>query len=153
MDRIGREIERELDRFTPDRTMQALVTAWPEAVGAQVARHAWPARLGRDGTLSVSTSSSAWAFELTQLAGVVRERLGEILGEGAPRRIAFAPGRLPAPAAREEPRPEAQPRVPSPSEAAEGLRIAAPIGDEELRSTVARAAAASLAQAADDRAV
>ena len=32
---------------------------------AAIAANAWPARIARDGTLHVATSSSAWAFELT----------------------------------------------------------------------------------------
>jgi predicted nucleic acid-binding Zn ribbon protein len=40
--------------------------------------------LARDGSLHVTTSSSAWAFELTQLAASILERLQERLGESAP---------------------------------------------------------------------
>src|SRR3712207_8602350 len=35
------------------------------------------ARVARDGTVHVHTSSSAWAFELTQLEGRVREALAD----------------------------------------------------------------------------
>ena len=45
-----------------------------------VAANAWPARIARDGTLHVNTSSSAWAFELGQLAPTILERLSEKLG-------------------------------------------------------------------------
>ncbi|HWH05605.1 MAG TPA: DUF721 domain-containing protein, partial [Gaiellaceae bacterium] len=64
MERIGRDVSRELGRFGPAAGMAEIVEAWPDAVGEAIARHAWPARIGRDGTLVETTSSSAWAFEL-----------------------------------------------------------------------------------------
>ena len=72
---------RELARFGPAEGMTEIVRAWPGAVGDQIARNAWPARLARDGTLHVATSSSAWAFELAQLEPKLLERLREALGE------------------------------------------------------------------------
>ncbi|MFN2472074.1 MAG: DUF721 domain-containing protein [Gaiellaceae bacterium] len=131
--------------------MAALVTAWPPAVGDAIARNAWPARLARDGTLNVATSSSAWAFELTQLEGDVRRRLRAALGNGAPVRLRFAPGPLPETSLEEpEEGAAAAPPVDAASRA-EGERLAAAIGDEKLRKVVARAAAASLARAFSDR--
>ena len=110
-------------------------------MGEQIARNAWPARLARDGTLHVNTSSSAWAFELAQLEPTVREQLGEL----APPKLRFAPGPLPEPltvtrdeAATTRPRPTSKERH-------EAVRLARPIEDEKLRNLVARAAAASLA--------
>ena len=64
IERIGNEVERELGRFGPAAGMAELLRAWPDAVGEEIARNAWPARIARDGTLHVATSSSAWAFEL-----------------------------------------------------------------------------------------
>ena len=66
---IGEEVRRELGRFGPGGAMAEIVAAWPVAVAAAIAANAWPARIARDGTLHVATSSSAWAFELTHLAG------------------------------------------------------------------------------------
>ena len=153
MEPIGREVDRELARFGPAAGMRQIVGAWAAAVGETVARNAWPARLARDGALHVSTSSSAWAFELTQLAPTVLERLREALGEEAPAALRFAPGRLPeagpAPAgAAETARPE-----PTEQELAAAEELAAGIADEDLRSLVARAAAASLSRAAVSRPV
>lgn len=96
---IGRDVEDELRRLGPGGAIADAVAAWPEAVGPGIAANAWPARIGRDGTLHVTTSSSAWAFELTHLAEDVRGRLAEQLGETAPARLRFAPGRLPEPGA------------------------------------------------------
>jgi hypothetical protein len=145
MEPLGNDVRRELSRFGPALGMAELVAAWPEAVGPGIARNAWPARISRDGTLHVSTSASAWAFELTQLEGTIRAKLAERLEGPPPRALRFAPGPLPEPG--ELTAPTSKRTVPSPSAAdrAAGERIAAPIGDETLREAVARAAAASLA--------
>jgi hypothetical protein len=149
--KIGEDVHRELRRHGPAAGMSELVGAWPEAVGAAVARHAWPARLARDGTLHVNTSSSAWAFELGHLEHEIMPRLRRLVGDLAPPRLRFAPGRLP-----EDPEDEAQgqrerPPEPSPEARSEAERLAASIEDEDLRKLVAKAAAASLARNADDR--
>jgi len=92
---IEDEVRRELARFGPAAGLGDIVAAWPECVGGGIAANAWPARLARDGSLHVSTSSSAWAFELTQLGSSVLERLQERLGDAAPASLRFAPGPLP----------------------------------------------------------
>ncbi len=142
---IGDGIRRELARFGPAGSMPEVVAAWPPAVGEAIAANAWPARLARDGTLHVATSSSTWAFELSQLEATVLERLREPLGALAPRAVRFAVGRLPAPGS-ESVKRDAQP-VPEVGreERRLGEEIAAPIEDPALRELVARAAAASLA--------
>jgi hypothetical protein len=124
-----------------------LAEAWPAAVGEQIARNAWPARIARDGTLHVHTSSSTWAFELEQLATDIRARLGKL----APPRLRFAPGPLPE---ADTPKSDRTPHdVPAPSadELAAASKLAAEIGDEKLRKLVARAAAASLAKTRSGR--
>ena len=62
MERITSAVKQELSRFGAQGGMPELVEAWPEVVGQMVAANAWPARIARDGTLHVNTSSSAWAF-------------------------------------------------------------------------------------------
>jgi hypothetical protein len=136
-----------LSRFGPQAEIGALAKAWPNAVGEQIARNAWPARIGRDGTLHVHTSSSTWAFELEQLSADIRTRLGKL----APLRLRFAPGPLPEP---DTPSPdEAAHNVPTSSseERDRAAELAAKIDDEKLRKLVARAAAASLAKARSGR--
>ena len=96
-ERIGSEVQRELSRFGPAEGMTEIVRAWPEAVGEQIARNAWPARLSRDRKLHVATSSSAWAFELAQLEPTLLERLSEPLGDHVPKGLRFAPGKIPEP--------------------------------------------------------
>jgi hypothetical protein len=151
IDRIGEEVRRELARFAPGAGMAEIVAAWPGAVGETIARHAWPARLGRDGTLYVATDSSVWAFELGQLAPTVLDRLRSALSEGAPTTLRFAPGRLPEPPRPAEAVPTTSPVRVGERERALAGRLAAGIDDEELRRLVARAAAASLARAQSGR--
>ena len=144
---IGADVNRELGRFGPAAGMAEVVAAWPGAVGEQIARNAWPARISRDGMLHIATSSSAWAFELTQLESEIRKRLGDAVGEAAPVRLRFAVGHSAEMGS--DPAPKEKRTVLKVGEAlsAEGERIAAPIEDPALREVVARAAAASLASA------
>ena len=152
MDRLGDDVARELRRFGPQGAMADVVAAWPDAVGDAIARNAWPARVTRDGTLHVSTSSSAWAFELAHLAPDLLDRLRPVLGESAPKALRFSPGPLPEPPTQEGGRPApASRRDPTREERALAAAISAEIEDEELRDLVARAAAASLAGRRSDR--
>jgi hypothetical protein len=147
LDRLADSVRSELSRFGPQAEIGRLAEAWPSAVGEQIARSAWPARIARDGTLHVNTSSSSWAFELAQLESHVRLRLGDL----APPRIRFAPGPLPEALTSQESEPSARRPQPGPEERRRAATLAAPIEDENLRKLVARAAAASLVRARDDR--
>ena len=151
--RLGTAFREELVRLGPAGAVAPIVDAWPHAVGEAIASNAWPARLARDRTLHVATSSSAWAFELAQLEPDLLERLRKELSGDTPMRLRFAPGPLPdrstsvpAVAAVEAPAPGRQ-------ELAAAAELAAPISDAGLRGLVARAAAASLARARNRRAV
>jgi hypothetical protein len=152
-ERIGQDVRRELDRFGPAGAIADVVNVWPAAVGDSISRNAWPARIARDGTLHVSTSSSAWAFELGLLEADLRERLLERLGDRAPTQLRFTPGPLPEPTG---PAPgDAERRAPNVTDqhVQAGEEVAAAIADENLRKLVAKAAAASLAKPPDDRSV
>ena len=144
---LGEELRRELGRLGPAGAIGEVVEAWPEAVGPAIASNAWPARIGRDGTLHVATSSSAWAFELTHLAATVQGRLADRLATAAPTALRFAPGRLPEPGSEGAETSARTVPTPSPAARAAGEEIAAEIEDPALREAVARAAAASLAAA------
>ena len=146
-DRIGDDVQRELARFGPAEGMSEIVRAWPEAVGDQIARNAWPARLARDRTLHVATSSSAWAFELAQLEPKLLDRLEEALGEVAPAGLRFAPGKLPERSSEEADSRPRRGREPTAEERELAAALASGIEDENLRKVVAKAALASLARA------
>jgi predicted nucleic acid-binding Zn ribbon protein len=144
-DRIGDQVRRELARFGPVAGMTEIVRAWPAVVGEQIARNAWPARLARDGKLHVSTSSSAWAFELAQLEPKLLERLAEVLGDVTPAGLRFAPGKLPEPPFEGGQTSRKAIQRPSREDLEKGAALAAEIEDESLRKLVAKAAAESLA--------
>ena len=151
MKRIGADVARELGRFGPEAAIGAVVEAWPAAVGDGIARNAWPARIARDGTLHVHASSSVWAFELGQLEPTLRERLRERLGDDAPPRLRFAVGPVPEPAAAQPDQADRAAVEIRPEHRAEAAWLVAGIANDELREAVVRAAAASLARAADGR--
>ena len=120
--------------------MPELLERWPAAVGAAIARNAWPARIARDGTVHVHTADSIWAFELGQQAREIAERLD------VPR-LRFAPGPLPE-ADAEAARPALEPTAED-DERARALATA--ISDEMLRESVQKAVRLSLARGRRDR--
>jgi len=121
------------------------VTAWPDAVGVEIARSAWPARFQRDGTLVVHTRDSVWAFELTQRAGEIAKRLDGVAA------MKFVPGPLPEPVVEFAQATPQGSRPASPEQVERAASWAAEIDDDELRKLVQKAAEASLANAPDDR--
>jgi hypothetical protein len=154
MERIGKDVERQLSRGGSRDVLPlaAVTAAWRAAVGETVARNAWPARIGRDGTLHVTTTSATWAFELDRLSDEIRDGLGAALGEDVPPKLRFAVGPVPEPDAPEvPPEPQAKAASATPEVAAEAAAAAAAIEDPELRELAARAARASLGRAPSDR--
>ena len=144
MEPVGDQIRAELSRVGADSGAAGdAVTAWPLAVGDEIARNAWPARTP-DGTLVVHVRDAIWGFELTQRAGEISDRL-----PGRPR-LRFTPGPLPETTAE----PPAPPRVePSPEQAREAAELTAGIVDPNLRESVAKAIKVALARAPHDRPV
>jgi hypothetical protein len=144
IDKIGEQIRAELSRVGADSGAGDAVTAWPAAVGDEIARNAWPARTQPDGTLVVHVRDAIWGFELTQRATEISQRL-----PGRPR-LRFTPGPLP------ETTPEPPPAPPvgaSPEQAREAAAITAEIVDPDLRESVAKVIKAALARAPNDRPV
>jgi hypothetical protein len=151
MEPIGPDVDRELRRHGAETATAEISAAWPRAVGEGIAGHAWPARLGRDGTLHVATESATWAFELTHLAPQLLTRLrGELPGR-APAALRFAVGPVPEPPGRAEAGAYRSPVEPTAEQAAEAASLVAGIADVDLRELVRRTAAASLARATSDR--
>jgi hypothetical protein len=153
MERLDGSLRRALRvAGVPDAGALAAVTrAWPAAVGPGIARAAWPQRIGRDGTLHVTTVSSTWAFELGRMEEDVRAKLHASIGEETPPAIRFAPGPVPAPGPPESSPPTPSP--PTPDEESHAASLTSAIDDPTLRDAVRRAAAASLAAARDGRVV
>jgi hypothetical protein len=144
MEPLGGEIRRELSRFGPQAGMAELLARWPAAVGPQIARFAWPARIARDGTVHVHTADAIWAFELGHRAAEIAARLGVD-------RLRFAPGPLPEPSEEPEHARRREAVEATPAEADAAAEIAATVEDEELRVRIARAIASGLARARSDR--
>jgi len=145
MEPLGDQIRAELSRVGADSGAAGdAVTAWPAAVGDEIARNAWPARTQPDGTLVVHVRDAIWGFELTQRASEISGRL-----PGRPR-LRFTPGPLP------ETTPEALPELParaSAEQVREADALTAGIVDPDLRESVAKAIKAALARAPHDRPV
>jgi hypothetical protein len=144
--RLADQVAGELSRFGVSARMVRIVEAWPETVGPTIARNAWPARIARDGTLHVATSSSAWAFELGQLHDDVLRRVRAATGAGAPSKLRFAVGKLPELGVDDDREALANVTDPTPEAVARGVELAAGIEDDELRNLVAKAAAQSLSR-------
>ena len=144
MEPLGDEIRAELRRVGADSGAGGAATAWPGAVGEEIARNAWPARTQPDGTLVVHVRDSVWGFELTQRAAEISARL-----PGRPR-LRFVPGPLPDEARDASP----QPALAATSEQVrEAQSLAAAIEDPKLRESVAKVIKAALARASNDRSV
>jgi hypothetical protein len=153
VERLGDEVRRSLrGAGVPDAGLLAEITrAWPAAVGPGIAAAAWPARMGRDGTLHVATTSSVWAFELASLESeIVRKLSATLPGRELPR-LRFAVGRVPAPPAPPPSSPPLTAPPASPEAARAAEELARDVGDERLRELVRRAAAASLSREPPDR--
>ena len=153
MERLEREIREELTRFGPPGGMPEVLAAWPESVGEMIAANAWPARIARDGTLHVNTSSAAWAFELSQLAPTILDRLSALLGESAPKAIRFTAGHVPEPALASSAEPNRAAVEPTAEALQRAAELTAEIADDELRDSVARAASLSLSTRRSDSSV
>ena len=144
MEPLSDEIRAEMHRMGADSGAGNAGTAWLAAVGAEIARNAWPARTQADGTLVVHVRDAIWGFELTQRAGEISDRLA-----GRPR-LRFVPGELPDPAP--DPAPPS-PAEATPEQAREAATLAAAIEDRNLRESVAKVIKAALVRASDDRSV
>ena len=120
------------------------MAAWPDAVGPQIARNAWPARFQRDGVLVVHTRDAIWAFELTQRAAEIRKRL-DVTG------LKFVPGPLPETTVDPRAAPPAPPPAASPEHRSRAADMAAGIEDDDLRTIVTKTIENALARAPNDR--
>ena len=144
MEPLGDAIRAEMHRMGADSGAGNAGTAWLAAVGAEIARNAWPARTQTDGTLVVHVRDAIWGFELTQRAGEISDRL-----PGQPR-LRFVPGELPDPAPDPAPPPRAEA---TPEQVREAAALAAAIEDRNLRESVVKVIKAALVRASDDRSV
>jgi hypothetical protein len=94
-ERLQALIEGELGLFGSQPPVPlALVKAWDEAVGEQVARRSRPSRL-KGATLHVKVASSAWMHELQLLAPVILAKLAERPALARVKELRFELGPIP----------------------------------------------------------
>ena len=74
-------LDRIRDELAPQTLLASVQRAWPEAVGAMIAREATPTS-ERGGTLTISCSASVWAQELDLMGPTIVERLNGLLRGG-----------------------------------------------------------------------
>jgi predicted nucleic acid-binding Zn ribbon protein len=77
-----------LDRAAPKTPLAALQAAWVETVGEQIAAVSTPVS-ERSGEVLVTCTDSVWAQELDLMQEQLLQRLGDRLGEQAPRSLRF----------------------------------------------------------------
>ena len=78
---IGEAMEQLIARAQPASGLGAVQRVWAEAVGERVALEATPTA-EREGVLTVSCRSAAWASDLDLLGPELIGQLNERLGEG-----------------------------------------------------------------------
>ena len=145
MEPVGEGIREELRRLGADSSAGVDQNdAWLAAVGPEIARNAWPARMQADGTLVVHVRDAIWGFELSQQAPEIAARL-----PGRPR-LRFVPGPLPEEAPE---KPPVAPPEPTPEEVREVEEMTASIDDRDLRESVAKVIKAALVRPPHDRSI
>jgi hypothetical protein len=93
----------------------------------------------------VHARDAIWAFELTQRAAEIQERLEGVAA------LKFVPGPLPEAVAEPPPATPQGPPPPSLEQSEQAAKWASEIEDEDLRKIVTKAVAMSLAKAPNDR--
>jgi predicted nucleic acid-binding Zn ribbon protein len=86
--RAANALRAALDRASPKTPLAALQAAWTETVGEQIAAVSRPVS-ERGGEVLVSCTDSVWAQELDLMQDQLLQRLGDRLGDRAPRSLRF----------------------------------------------------------------
>ncbi len=146
-ERLGDSVRAELETLgVADRTLP-VTRNWADAVGPEVARNAWPARMRGDGTLVVHARSSVWAFELNQLAEQIRPRLTP-----TPVGLRFIVGKVPEPVGPEPAEPVQKPSSqPDPAAVEAAAELAGGVSSQDVREALQRAVTLGLSRRRDDR--
>jgi hypothetical protein len=130
----------------PEHTLALLRSAWPVAVGSDLARRTQLVALD-DGILRVKVSDARWQRTLLRMRAEILVRLRGVAAGAAPRGLGFVVGAL---ATAPEPPPAGPPDVlpdvpPAPAPRAV-VEAAAAIADPEVRARFISAAARYLAR-------
>jgi hypothetical protein len=127
---------------TPERTLALLRALWPAAVGDEVARKTEVIGL-QAGMLRIRVPDATWRRALFRMRRQILERLREVAGSVAPRRLGIDEGFV-------QPRPPAGPRtrvVRADPPPAEVVAAADAIADPDLRAAFLETAARYLTRA------
>lgn len=97
MNDAPRRLDSVLQEYLKDSPLaegleqQSALTAWPEIVGPEIARHS-RAESVQDGILRVRVESSVWAQELSLLERRILGEFDRRLGKGSVREVRFHSG-------------------------------------------------------------
>jgi hypothetical protein len=126
----------------PEHTLALLRSAWPVAVGPDLARRTELVALDA-GVLRVKVSDARWQRTLLRMRADILSRLRRDAAGAAPRGLGFVVGPL---ATAPEPPPAVPPVVPSAPAPRAVVEAAAAIPDPEVRASFVTAAARYLAR-------
>jgi predicted nucleic acid-binding Zn ribbon protein len=142
---LGELIDDVLRRHNLDRRAraQSAVTLWPEIVGADIARNAWPISVAQ-GTLLVGAANHAWAQTLHLMKQTLLEALGARIGADtlSDIQVRVTPRPRTAPATREQASAPERAQLPRLTREDQQRihQLTDTIADAELRRKVRRAA-------------
>lgn len=132
----------------------AIITNWPDIVGAEMARHTQPEKIvfSRDGvsggTVHLRCDSGSLATELQHLEPQILDRINTFFGYNAVVRLKLVQGPLPRPKSAP---PLKKPSPLSPEEAAALAGQVAAVDDPELREALERLGQSVLGKHHNDR--
>jgi hypothetical protein len=131
----------------PEHKLALLRTAWPVAVGPELARRTEVAALDR-GVLRIKVPDLRWQRTLLRMRADILSRLRSVAGGAAPWGLGFVVGKVAVPP-EPAPVPKATPPAAAPSSVVEA---AAAIPDPEVRTRFLAVAARYLARFGPDQA-
>ncbi len=77
--RLGSAFERLIAEQAPATLLAEVQTSWPSVCGPQIAARAEPVA-ERDGRVTISCESGAWAQELELMGDLLKERIDAAVG-------------------------------------------------------------------------
>jgi len=126
----------------PEHTLALLRSAWPVAVGPELARRTEVVALDH-GVLRIKVEDARWQRTLLRMRTDILSRLRGVAAGAAPRGLGFVVGTLPPGA---EPAPAAPPQAPPAAAPPALVEAAAAIPDPDVRARFLAAAARYLAR-------
>jgi len=88
---VGMNLAAQLFGSAPERTLALLRAAWPQVVGAELARRTEVLALEGD-SLRIRVPDAGWRKGLLRMRREILQRLRALAGDLAPRRLGFTEG-------------------------------------------------------------